>query len=184
MDVELGIRGLLRGFGVPRHGADASCLACGIGSSAVPPKVDAVSRGRFAARVSELIAGHAMLERVIEPMLRAREALSCEFHALHRAMLAIVREETVCQRLMTVPGVGALAALTFTAAVDDPSCFTRIRAVGAHFGLTPKRYQSGETDIVGRISKVGDAPREPPSRLPPRWSRMIGAADHGSDRTL
>ena len=72
-------------------------------------------------------------------------------------MLAIVRGDEVCRRLMTVPGVGALVAVTFTSAVDDPERFARSRAVGAHFGLTPKKYQSGETDVTGGISKVGDA---------------------------
>ncbi len=135
-DVELSIRGILRGFGL---------------------KVGEVSKGRFAARIRELIAGQAMLERVIEPMLRAREALQTEFHVLHRAMLAIVRADGTCRRLMTVPGVGALVAITFTTAVDDLARFRRSRAVGAHFGLTPKKYQSGETDVTGGISKVGDA---------------------------
>jgi transposase len=133
LDLELGIRGLLRGFGL---------------------KVGAVSKGRFATRIRELIAGQPMLERVIEPMLRARDALNAEFHALHRAMLAIVRDDAVCRRLMTVPGVGALVALTFTSAVDDPARFPRGRSIGAYFGLTPKRYQSGETDVVGGITKV------------------------------
>jgi transposase len=135
-DVELGIRGLLRGFGL---------------------KLGEVSKGRFAARVRALVAGQPMLERVVEPMLRAREALRCEFHVLHRAVLAIVREDAVCRRLMSVPGVGALVAVTFASAVDDPARFRRSRAVGAHFGLTPKRYQSGETDVTGGISKAGDA---------------------------
>jgi len=119
-------------------------------------KAGTISKGRFEARIRELIAGQPMLERVIEPMLRARDALSTEFHALHRAMLAIVREDAVCRRLMTVPGVGALVAVTFTSAVDDPARFGRSRAVGAHFGLTPKRHQSGETDVVGGITKIGD----------------------------
>src|SRR3712207_7911894 len=86
-------------------------------------------------------------------MLRAREALRAEFRVLHRAVLAIVREDAACRRLMTVPGVGALVAVTFASAVDDPARFRRSRAVGAHFGLTPKRYQSGETDVSGGISK-------------------------------
>jgi len=128
VDVELSIRGILRGFGL---------------------KLGEVSKGRFAARVRELIAGQAMLERVIEPMLRAREALRTEYHGLHRAVLAIVREDATCRRLMSVPGVGPLVAITFTAAVDDPARFRRSRAVGAHFGLTPKKYQSGETDVTG-----------------------------------
>src|SRR3954465_2835389 len=136
-DVELSIRGILRGFGL---------------------KVGEVSRGRFAARVEELAAGHEMLGTVIGAMLRTREGLRAEFARLHRRMLAIVRDDTVCRRLMTVPGVGALVAITFKAAVDDPGRFRTAEAVGAHFGLTPKRYQSGETDVTGGISKVGDAP--------------------------
>ncbi len=135
LDLEFSIRGILRGFGL---------------------KVGPVSRGRFAARIRELMSGQPMLERVIEPMLRAREALSKEFHVLHRAMLDLVRNDSLCRRLMTVPGVGAVVAITFTAAIDDPARFHRSRAVGAHFGLTPKRYQSGETDVTGGISKVGD----------------------------
>ncbi len=59
---------------------------------------------------------------------------------------------------MTAPGVGALVAITFASAVDEPARFHRSRTVGAHFGLTPKRYQSGETDVTGGISKAGDAP--------------------------
>jgi transposase len=136
LDVELSIRGLLRGFGL---------------------KVGTVSKGRFAVRIRELVTGQPMLERVIEPMLRAREALRAEYHALHRAMLGLVRDDATCRRLMTVPGVGALVAITFTSAVDDPARFGRSRTVGAHFGLTPKKYQSGETDVTGGISKVGDA---------------------------
>jgi transposase len=58
---------------------------------------------------------------------------------------------------MTTPGVGVIVALTYVAAVDDPGRFRSSKAVGAHFGLTPKRHQSGETDVTGRISKIGDA---------------------------
>jgi transposase len=135
-DVELSIRGILRGFGL---------------------KVGEVSKARFAARVRELAAGHAMLETVTGAMLAAREGLLAEFMRLHRRMLAIVRADVVCRRLMTAPGVGALVAITFRTAVDDPGRFRSSKAVGAHFGLTPKRYQSGETDVIGGISKCGDA---------------------------
>jgi transposase len=135
-DVELSIRGILRGFGL---------------------KVGEVSKGRFAARIRELIAGHEMLEEVIGAMLQAREGLRAEFTRLHRRMLAVVRGDAVCRRLMTAPGVGALVAVSFKTAVDDPGRFRTAKAVGAHFGLTPKRYQSGETDVSGGISKVGDA---------------------------
>src|SRR3954471_14644284 len=135
-DVEFSIRGILRGFGL---------------------KVGEVSKGRFAARVEELIAGHAMLEAVVGAMLTARAGLHSEFMRLHRQVLAIVRTDDVCRRLMTVPGVGALVAVTFKATVDDPGRFASSKAVGAHFGLTPKKYQLGETDVTGGVSKVGDA---------------------------
>jgi transposase len=136
LDLELGIRGLLRGFGL---------------------RVGPVSKGGFVARIRELIAGQPTLERVVGPTLQAREASRRGFHVLHRAMLAVVRDDTTCRRLMSVPGVGALVAVTFASAVDDPARFRRSRAVGAHSGLTPKRYQSGETDVTGGISKAGDA---------------------------
>jgi transposase len=135
-DIELSLRGLLRGFGL---------------------KVGEISKGRYAARVRTLTAGHEMLERIAEAMLQAREALRTQFGELHRAMLRIVRGDEVCRRLMTVPGVGALIAVTFTSAVDAPERFARSKAVGAHFGLTPRKYQSGETDITGAVSRVGDA---------------------------
>ncbi len=136
IDVELSIRGLLRGFGL---------------------KMGQISQGRFAARVRELAVGQPMLESVTEAMLRAREVLRTEVATLHRQVLAIVRADEVCRRFMTAPGVGALTALTFKSAVDDPGRFSSSKAVGAHFGITPKKYQSGETDITGGISKVGDA---------------------------
>jgi transposase len=135
-DVELSLRGLLRGFGL---------------------KVGEISKGQFAARVRLLVSGHGMLERIAEAMLQARDALRAEFGKLHRAMLSIARGDEVCRRLMTVPGVGALIAVTFTSAVDNPERFARSKAVGAYVGLTPKKYQSGETDITGAVSRVGDA---------------------------
>jgi hypothetical protein len=58
---------------------------------------------------------------------------------------------------MSAQGVGPIVALTFVAAIDDPARFRSSKGVGAHFGLTPKKYQSGETDVTGRISKIGDA---------------------------
>jgi transposase len=134
-DLELSLRGLLRGFGL---------------------KLGEVSKGRFAARVRDLAAGHPVLEPIAEVMLRARDALRQEFAKLHRAMLTIVRTDPICRQLMTVPGVGAVIAVTFTSAVDDPRRFAKSAALGAHFGLTPKKYQSGERDVTGAISKTGD----------------------------
>ena len=80
-----------------------------------------------------------------------------ELRGLERRVRAMAREDERTRRLMTTPGVGVVVALTFMAAVDDPQRFRSSRAVGPHFGLTPRRYQSGETDYTGRISKIGDA---------------------------
>jgi transposase len=135
-DIEASLRGILRGFGL---------------------KVGEIGRAGFAGRVRELAAGQAMLERVVAPMLRVREVLAAELATLHRQLLAIVREHEVCRRLMTVPGVGPVVALTYVAAVDDPGRFKKSKELGAHFGLVPRKYQSGEVDYSGRVSKVGDA---------------------------
>ena len=135
LDIESGMRGVLRGFGL---------------------KVGPISRGRFEMRIRELVAGHAMLETVIGAMLAARTTLEAEFKRLHRALLTLVRDDPVCRQLMSVPGVGAITAITFKSGVDDPSRFKRSRDVGPHFGLTPRKYQSGELDVTGSITKVGD----------------------------
>jgi transposase len=135
LDIESGIRGVLRGFGL---------------------KVGTISRGRFEARIRDLIEGQTMLETVVGSMLTARAALQAEFARLHRALLVLVRADPVCRQLMTVPGVGAVVAITFKSGIDDPARFRRSRDVGPHFGLTPRKYQSGEIDVTGSISKVGD----------------------------
>jgi transposase len=135
LDIESGIRGVLRGFGL---------------------KVGPISRGRFDARIRELVDGQAILETVIGSMLAVRATLDAEFKRLHRELLALVRADPVCRQLMSVPGVGAIVAITFKSGVDDPTRFRRSRDVGPHFGLTPRKYQSGELDVTGSITKVGD----------------------------
>lgn len=129
------IRGLLRPFGL---------------------KVGPTTKRSFAGRVRELLGIRAALVQMIEPMLTAREALLREANSLHRSVLSMVRGDEVCRRLMTMPGIGPVTALTFRATIDEPDRFRRSRSVGAYLGLTPRRYQSGEVDRVGRITKVGD----------------------------
>jgi transposase len=135
IDVELSIRGILRGFGL---------------------KVGQATRREFEGRIRDLVRGQATLERIVGAMLSARAALKREYERLHKAMLAIVRDDTVCRQLMTVPGVGPLVAMTFKSAVDDPSRIIKSKAVGALFGLTPKKYQSGEKDVTSGITRAGD----------------------------
>jgi transposase len=89
--------------------------------------------------------------------LKVRAVFAQELRGFERRVRAMARDDERSRRLMTTPGVGVLVALTFVAAIDEAGRFRSSRRVGAHFGLTPKKYQSGETDYTGRISKVGDA---------------------------
>src|SRR3984885_5742262 len=86
----------------------------------------------------------------------AYRTLKVEYEKLHKSVLTIVREAAVCRRLMTVPSVGPLVAITYKTAMDDPNRIAKSKAAGALFGLTPKKYQSGEKDLTGGITRAGD----------------------------
>ena len=134
-EVSSSIRGLLRNFGL---------------------KVGKVGKAKFAARVRELLASRPSLKPMIEPLLAAREALQARHEELHKQALQAARQDPVCELLMSASGVGAIVALSYRSGVDNPHRFSKSKAVGAHFGITPRRYKSGQVDRVGRISKVGD----------------------------
>ena len=136
MDLANEVRGLLKIFGVRL------------------PKT--VRHGSFDSLVRPMIEMDDVLEHAIVPLLDARAVLFQHYLELDRRVKRAASRDVVCMRMMTVPGVGPIAALTFKAAVDDPTRFKRSRTVAAHFGLTPRRYQSGEHDNPGRISKAGD----------------------------
>ena len=137
IDLENELRGLLKIFGVR--------LAPRVGHGSFDEAV------RGAAEADQLLA------RALVPLLDARTVLYKTYLKLDNAVKAVVCTDPICQRLMTVPGVGPVTSLTFKVGVDDPRRFRSSRTVAAHFGLTPRRYQSGETDNPGRISKAGDA---------------------------
>jgi transposase len=119
-------------------------------------KVGIVGQAKFEARIKELVEGLADLTVLVEPLLIVRRVLREQIDILHRRLLVIVRDDDVCRRLMTVPGVGPVVALTYRATVDVPARFRNSKAVGAVFGLTPARYQSGEVNRSGAISRCGD----------------------------
>ncbi|MGY4430911.1 transposase [Bradyrhizobium sp. F1.13.1] len=118
-------------------------------------KVGEISVGRFDTRVRDLLAGKKELEAIVAPLLDARNAMRLQLANLHRMGLTAARSDSAERRMRTAPGVGALVALTFRATVNDPRRFKKSTNVGAHCGLTPRRFQSGQTEI-GSISNCGD----------------------------
>ena len=120
-------------------------------------KLGKVSRGGYAARVRELASGNEMLETMAEAVLRAREALRAELAGLERRLRDLAKHDPVCRLMMTTPGVGPVVALTVKSAIDAPERFRSSKDVGPWVGLTPARRQSGEMDVVGSITRAGDA---------------------------
>ena len=133
--IENDIRGLLRNFGL---------------------KVGTASVITFEERIGELVEDRPELADIMEPLLAARRTLRGAFMELHRKVLSIVRDDGLCRRLMTIPGVGPVVSLAFSSTIDIPARFRNSKAVGPALGLTPVLNQSGESHRVGRISLCGD----------------------------
>ncbi len=133
--IENDLRGTLRNFGL---------------------KVGVAGAVKFEARIRELVETFPDLTVLVEPLLVVRRTLREQLGILHRHLLDLARDDEVCRRLMTIPGVGPVVALTYRATVDVPARLRNSRAVGAIVGLTPCKYQSGESDRTGAISKCGD----------------------------
>jgi len=136
-DLRNQIRGLLKVFGVvlQRRGG------------ALP----------FEQQVAEFAAGAgSVLQLSLRTLLTTLKTVREQVEQLDRMAIAHAKESAICRHLMGIPGVGAITAVAFVSAVEDPARFRKSRNVGAYFGLCPKRYQSGETDISGRISRWGD----------------------------
>jgi transposase len=133
--IENDLRGTLRNFGL---------------------KVGVARAVKFEARIRELVKDLPDIAILVEPLLVVRRTLREQLGILHRHLLTIARDDEVCRRLMTIPGVGPVVALTYCATVDVPARFRNSRAVGAVVGLTPCKYQSGESERTGAISKCGD----------------------------
>jgi len=134
--IENDIRGMLRNFRI---------------------KVGVVSAAGFEVRIRELIEDMPDLASIMEPLLTVRKKMRKTFMTLHRQLLAVVRDDAACRRLMTIPGVGPVVALAYTSTIDVPARFRNSKAVGPTLGLTPRLHQWGESDRVGRISRCGDA---------------------------
>jgi transposase len=93
---------------------------------------------------------------IVQPMLVAWRQLREQVAIFDKAVRGLVRQSPACRLLMSVPGIGVLSVLAYVSTVEDPARFGRSRAVGAHLGLTPRQYQSGEINRSGRISQCGD----------------------------
>lgn len=110
----------------------------------------------FDRRVEVLLAEHEDLAPIVQPMLVAWRQLREQIAVFDKAVRALVKSSPTCRLLMSVPGIGVVSVLAYVSTVDDPERFSRSRSVGAHMGLTPRQYQSGEVDRSGRISRCGD----------------------------
>jgi transposase len=131
------LRGILKTFGV--------VLGKGKGSGRA-----------FEQQVQQIARRGGVLGDTLRALLAVRRTLGEQILLLDRRVSTFSKDNAACRQLMTAPGVGVLTAIAVVTAVDEPSRFKRSRSVGAYFGLTPKRYQSGEKDVTGRISLCGD----------------------------
>jgi transposase len=133
--VEMSLRGILRNFGA---------------------KVGQTTARSFEGRVRTLVDGQPTLQAVADALLAARTTLARELAALEKRVRSTARHDDRVKLMMTAPGVGSIVGLTYVAAIDVPERFRSSSSLGPHFGMTPKRYQSGQIDVSGRISKIGD----------------------------
>ncbi|HLY87554.1 MAG TPA: IS110 family transposase [Acetobacteraceae bacterium] len=110
----------------------------------------------FERNVRALLQDYEKLGRIVLPLLQAWSDLRHRTAELHKQLVMMAGEDSRCRLLMSVPGVGTVTATAFAAAVEDPANFKNSRAVGAWVGLTTRRFQSGEVDYDGHISRRGD----------------------------
>ena len=134
-NLELSLRGVLRNFGL---------------------KMGPVTKRTYEARVRELTAGNSKLTAAADPILRVRDALRREMAILELMVRDIARADPTCTLMMSMPGVGPVVALSVISAIDNPNRFRSSKEVGPWVGLTPRRDQSGERDIIGQITRAGD----------------------------
>lgn len=136
LNLENHIRGTLKTFGI---------------------KLGVQTTAGMAAKVRSALADKdARLQESILALLKARDGVLTQLRALDKQCGLLAKQDPVCKRLMTIPGVGVVTALSYKAEIDDPLRFRKSRDVGVHVGLTPRRYASGEVDWTGGISKCGN----------------------------
>lgn len=129
------IRGLLKTFGV-----------------VLPPGKNSV----FERAVLESPPSLETVKSAVIMLLDTWEHLSDQIRKFDYMLEKLAQKDPVCQILQSIPGVGVLTASSFKTSIDDPSRFRRVSDAGAFLGLTPKKYQSGEVDRNGGISKQGN----------------------------
>ncbi len=135
LDIEGQIRGTLKVFG---------------------RKIGKVTKAQYDARVRDLVEDDAELQEYVYPLLEGRRCLVQQCLLLDKKVRQMANNDEVCRRLMSIPGVGPIISLMYKATIDNPYRFHKSNTVGAHLGLTPKKYASGTMDYDGRITKFGD----------------------------
>lgn len=138
-DLEGHIRGVLKTWGLRMTGIDSGRL-----------------RQSFRDQLSAASEVDPVLSVIADGFITTHQTLYTATHELEIELRAIAKESPLAKRLMTIPGFGPLVSLSFIALVDEANRFRKSADIGAFLGLTPRRYQSGEMDYSGRISKCGD----------------------------
>ncbi len=110
----------------------------------------------FKESIREVARSKGMLSGTLRALLSVLENLEEQIASLGENASAFAKENQACRSLMSIPGIGTLTAAAFVSSIDNPARFRKSKSVGAYLGLTPRRYQSGETDVNGRISKCWD----------------------------
>jgi len=139
MDIEGQVRGLLKAYGIRLGPVNAG-----------------YSRQSFRDQLGVAIKGEPSLEMIFASLIAVHETVCLEATAIDAKVQQLAKDAPLARRLTSIPGVGPIVSLSFIATIDDVARFRKATDVGAYLGLTPRRYQSGETDWSGRISKRGD----------------------------
>ena len=139
MDIEGQVRGLLKAYGIRLGQVNAG-----------------YSRKSFRDQLGAAIKGEQSLQMIFASLITVHETVCLEVTAIDAKVQRLAKDTPLARRLTSIPGVGPIVSLSFIATIDDVTRFGKATDVGAYLGLTPRRYQSGETDWSGRISKRGD----------------------------
>jgi transposase len=118
-------------------------------------KLERCSPESFHHKAPEHIPEH--LRPACKPLFSMLEALEPQIRQIEKELRKLIRQKyPIAAKLQEIAGVGCIVALSFVLTVGDPSRFGDARAIGAYFGLTPRKQQSGNSNPQLGITKAGN----------------------------